>query len=40
MLYEVITIYRNGLKVYTTLDIDMQKAARISMEEGWAAVEA
>lgn len=33
-------IYRNGLRVYTTLDIDMQRAAQASMEEGWAAVEA
>jgi len=33
-------IYRNGLRVYTTLDMDMQQAAQLSMEEGWAAIEA
>ena len=33
-------IYRNGLRVYTTLDVDMQQAAQLSMEEGWAAIEA
>ena len=33
-------IYRSGLRVFTTLDIDMQRAARVSMEEGWAAIEA
>lgn len=32
-------IYRRGLRVFTTLDIDMQRAARASMEEGWAAIE-
>ena len=32
-------IYRTGMRVYTTLDIDMQRAARASMEEGWAAIE-
>ncbi len=33
-------IYRSGLKVYTTLDIDMQKAAIAAMKDGWAAIEA
>ncbi len=33
-------IYRNGLRVYTTLDMDMQQVAQLSMEEGWAAIEA
>ncbi len=33
-------IYTAGMRVYTTLDIDMQQAAELSMEEGWAAVEA
>jgi len=32
-------VYSGGLTVYTTLDIDMQKAAQAAMEEGWAAVE-
>lgn len=33
-------IYRGGLRVYTTLDVDMQNAAQAAMEEGWAAIEA
>jgi penicillin-binding protein 1A len=33
-------IYTSGYRVYTTLDIDMQKAARAAMDAGWAAVEA
>ena len=33
-------LYRGGLIVYTTLDLDMQAAAQVSMEEGWAAIEA
>lgn len=33
-------IYRNGLRVYTTLDVDMQRRAREAMEAGWAAIEA
>jgi penicillin-binding protein 1A len=32
-------IYKNGLRVYTTLDVDMQKIARSAMETGWAAIE-
>jgi penicillin-binding protein 1A len=32
-------IYRSGLRVYTTLDRDMQRAARRAMEAGWAAIE-
>jgi len=33
-------LYTGGLVVYTTLDLDMQGAAEISMEEGWARIEA
>jgi len=33
-------IYRNGFRVYTTLDIDMQRAAQTAMDEGWAVIEA
>jgi penicillin-binding protein 1A len=33
-------IYSGGFRVYTTLDMDMQRAARTAMEAGWAAVEA
>ena len=33
-------IYRGGFRVYTTLDIEMQKAARAAMEIGWKAIEA
>jgi penicillin-binding protein 1A len=33
-------IYRSGLRVYTTLDVDMQTAARKAMDQGWAAIEA
>jgi len=33
-------LYSGGFRVYTTLDLDMQEAAREAMEEGWAAVEA
>jgi penicillin-binding protein 1A len=33
-------IYRGGYRVYTTLDIDMQRMAQAAMEEGWAATEA
>ncbi|MCG6957310.1 MAG: PBP1A family penicillin-binding protein [Gemmatimonadetes bacterium] len=32
-------IYRNGLHVYTTLDVRMQRAARAAMQRGWAAIE-
>ncbi len=32
-------IYRNGFKVYTTLDVDMQRAANRAMEAGWTAIE-
>ncbi len=32
-------IYRRGLRVYTTLDVEMQRLARRAMEEGWAAIE-
>ena len=33
-------IYSGGFKVYTTLDIDMQRAAQTAMEAGWAEIEA
>jgi 1A family penicillin-binding protein len=33
-------IYRNGLRVYTTLDVKMQRAAEAAMKKGWAAIEA
>jgi penicillin-binding protein 1A len=33
-------IYRGGFRVYTTLDIDMQRIAQAAMEQGWAATEA
>ena len=33
-------IYRSGLRVYTTLDVEMQQAAKVSMDEGWRAIEA
>lgn len=33
-------LYRGGLMVYTTLDLDMQEAAQASMEQGWADIEA
>ncbi len=33
-------IYRSGLRVYTTLDVGMQRAAKRAMEDGWAAIEA
>jgi penicillin-binding protein 1A len=32
-------IYRNGFRVHTTLDVDMQRAARAAMDEGWAEIE-
>ena len=32
-------IYRNGLRVYTTLDVDMQKAAQAALNAGFAAIE-
>jgi penicillin-binding protein 1A len=33
-------IYRGGFQVHTTLDADMQRAARSAMEVGWAEIEA
>jgi len=33
-------IYRGGFRVFTTLDVDMQRAARSAMEVGWAEIEA
>jgi len=32
-------IYRRGLRVYTTLDVEMQKAALAAMRAGWKAIE-
>jgi penicillin-binding protein 1A len=32
-------LYTGGLTVYTTLDLDIQAAAELSMEEGWAGIE-
>lgn len=32
-------IYKSGLRVYTTLDVDIQKAANKAMHDGWAAIE-
>ncbi len=32
-------LYTAGLKVYTTLDLDMQAAAQEAMEAGWARIE-
>src|SRR5690606_40646283 len=33
-------LYSGGLRVHTTLDLDMQRVAREAMEEGWARLEA
>jgi len=33
-------LYTGGLIIYTTLDLEMQAAAQLSMEEGWADIEA
>lgn len=32
-------IYRNGLRVYTTLDVEMQEAAEVAMDSGFVAIE-
>ncbi len=32
-------LYTGGFTVYTTLDLDIQAAAELSMEEGWAYIE-
>lgn len=32
-------LYTGGLIIHTTLDLDMQEAAELSMEEGWAEIE-
>ncbi len=32
-------VYRSGMRVYTTLDADMQKAAEEAMQWGWARIE-
>jgi penicillin-binding protein 1A len=33
-------LYTSGLRIFTTLDIRMQKAAEVAMANGWAAIEA
>src|SRR5699024_5643669 len=33
-------LYNKGLRVYTTLDLEMQRAAEAAMEKGWEAIEA
>jgi penicillin-binding protein 1A len=33
-------VYTGGYRVYTTLDVDIQKAARAAMDAGWARIEA
>ncbi len=33
-------LYTAGLRIHTTLDVDMQRAANRSMERGWADIEA
>lgn len=33
-------LYTAGLRIYTTLDVDMQRSAQAAMEEGWRAIEA
>jgi len=33
-------LYTGGLLIYTTLDLEVQAAAQLSMEEGWADIEA
>ncbi|HUF14244.1 MAG TPA: PBP1A family penicillin-binding protein [Longimicrobiales bacterium] len=33
-------LYRSGLRIYTTLDIDMQRRAQTAMEAGWRNIEA
>jgi len=32
-------VYSEGFRVYTTLDIDIQRAAQAAMEDGWATIE-
>ena len=32
-------LYRSGLRIYTTLDVDMQRRARRAMDAGWLRVE-
>ena len=32
-------LYRGGFRVYTTLDIDLQRAAQEQMDSGWARIE-
>ncbi|HET9984029.1 MAG TPA: PBP1A family penicillin-binding protein [Longimicrobiales bacterium] len=32
-------LYRRGYRIYTTLDLDMQRRANVAMDSGWARVE-
>ncbi|MEX2283654.1 MAG: PBP1A family penicillin-binding protein [Gemmatimonadota bacterium] len=32
-------LYRSGLRVHTTLDVDLQRAAQMVMDSGWARIE-
>jgi penicillin-binding protein 1A len=32
-------LYRSGLRVYTTLDVDLQRAAQEAMDSGWVRIE-
>ncbi|HSJ07114.1 MAG TPA: PBP1A family penicillin-binding protein [Longimicrobiales bacterium] len=33
------TLYSSGLRVYTSLDLEMQRAAQAAMDSGWARIE-
>ncbi len=32
-------LYNKGLRIYTTLDVEMQKSAKVAMDSGWSAIE-
>ena len=32
-------LYKEGLRIHTTLDVDMQRAAQAAMDSGWARIE-
>ena len=32
-------LYSSGLRIHTTLDVDMQRAAQVAMDSGWARIE-
>lgn len=34
-----LELYNKGLRIYTTLDVEMQKSAEAAMDSGWAAIE-